>query len=71
MQQCPSQSRSALRNPQMSGDKLTYTFDVLEGTLPAAAWPCSLFIDPIGRPLTPVSVAGVRRRDRREDRRGR
>ncbi len=30
--------------------------------------PCSLFIDPIGRPLSPVSVAGVRRRERCRDR---
>jgi len=28
-----------------------------------------LFIDPLGRPLSPMSVAGVRRRDDRRERR--
>ena len=27
--------------------------------------PCSLFVDPVGMPLTPVSVAGVARRTTR------
>jgi hypothetical protein len=36
---------------------------------PATAGPCVLFIDPLGRPLSPVSVAGVRRRELRRDRR--
>jgi len=51
-----------LRNPQLSGDDLTYDVTVLEGTLPASAGPCSLFIDIIGCPLTPMSYAGVARR---------
>jgi hypothetical protein len=54
-----------LRNPQLAGDALTYNIEVLEGTLPTSAGACSLFIDPIGRPLSPMSVAGVRRRQRR------
>jgi hypothetical protein len=58
-----------LRDPHLTEDILTYNIVVLDGTLPARAGPCSLFIDPIGRPLSPVSVAGVRRRDRRRDRR--
>lgn len=36
---------------------------------PATAGPCVLFIDPLGRPLSPVSVVGVRRRDMRRERR--
>jgi len=58
-----------IMDPQLDGDTLTYKVNVLDGTLPATAGPCSLFIDPIGRPLSPMSVAGVRRRERRRDRR--
>jgi hypothetical protein len=39
--------------------------DVLEGALPAAATSYSVFIDPFGRPLSPVSVVGMLRRARR------
>ena len=53
-----------ISDPQLTGDTLTYKVNVLDGTLPAKAT-CSLFIDPIGRPLSPMSVAGVRRRQRR------
>jgi hypothetical protein len=63
----PEDATVVLRNPKLAGDALTYQVDVLDGTLPAKAGPCSLFIDPIGRPLSPVSVAGVRRRERRRD----
>jgi len=41
---------------------------VLEGTLPAESGPCSLFIDVFGRPLSPVSVAGSKRRQLRQPR---
>ena len=41
-----------------------------EKNMAASGGPNSLFIDIIGRPLSPVSVAGVaRREDRRERRR--
>ena len=65
----PEEVTVELRDPHLTEDTLTYHVVVLDGTLPARAGPCSLFIDPIGRPLSPVSVAGVRRRDRRRDRR--
>jgi hypothetical protein len=58
-----------LTNPQLEGEGLTYNAAVLEGELPGSSGPCSLFIDPIGRPLSPVSVMGVRRRGRRRARR--
>ena len=61
----PEDATVVLRNPHMAGDTLTYNVEVLEGTLPTSAGACSLFIDPIGRPLSPMSVAGVRRRQRR------
>ncbi len=51
-----------LRNPQFTGDDLTYDISVIEGKLPAKGGPCSLFIDIIGMPLTPLSYAGVARR---------
>ena len=54
-----------LQNPQLVGSKLTYTVKVLDGTLPASGGAASLFIDVIGRPLTPLSVAGVARRSSR------
>jgi len=52
----------------LEGDDLTYRIDVLEGTLPAEAGPCSLFIDVFGRRLSPVPVAGSKRRPLRQPR---
>jgi len=54
-----------LSNPVLENDSLTYDIKVLEGTIPKASGECSLFIDLIGRPLTPVSYAGVARRTTR------
>jgi hypothetical protein len=51
-----------LRNPQLSGKDLTYEVTVLEGKIPSTSEACSLFIDIIGCPLTPMSYAGVARR---------
>ena len=50
----------------LEGNDLTYRIDVLEGTLPEESGPCSLFIDVFGRPLSPVSVAGTKRRPLRQ-----
>ena len=61
----PEEVTMTISAPQLDGDTLTYKVNVLDGTLPAKAGPCSLFIDPVGRPLSPVSVAGMRRRERR------
>jgi hypothetical protein len=58
-----------LTNPHVQDDGLSYDATILEGELPDTCGPCSLFIDPIGRPLSPVSVMGVRRRGRRRARR--
>lgn len=54
-----------LTRPVLSNDELTYTVAILDGDMPANGGPSSLFIDVIGRPLSPMSVAGVRRRERR------
>ena len=61
----PEEVTMTISDPQLDGDTLTYQVDILDGMLPTKAGPCSLFIDPVGRPLSPVSVAGVRRRQRR------
>ncbi len=53
------------KRPVVSGDDLIFTIKVLEGKLPAEGGPVVMFIDPIGRPLSPGSVAGVHRRHRR------
>jgi len=51
-----------LRNPQLKGDDFTYDVRVLKGEMPAKGGLCSLFIDIIGMPLTPMSYAGAARR---------
>jgi hypothetical protein len=50
-----------LREPRLDGHELTYTVDVLEGTLPERSGPCALFIDVFARAFSPASVAGVQR----------
>lgn len=54
-----------LHDPVLNGKDLTYSVDIIEGDIPASASNVSLFIDVIGMPLTPLSVAGVARRTRR------
>lgn len=51
-----------LANPVLKGEDLSYDVKILEGNLPAKGGPVSLFIDIIGMPMTPVSVAGATRR---------
>lgn len=51
-----------LKSPKLEGGNLTFDVDVLEGDIAGADGPASLFIDIIGRPLTPMSFAGVARR---------
>jgi hypothetical protein len=65
----PQEVVVTIRDPIMDGDSLRYEVTVLDGELPTATGPCALFIDPFGRPLSPVSAAGMHRRDRRRDRR--
>ena len=58
-----------LKNPGLEDGTVSYAIEVLEGPVPALTGPASLFVDPLGRPLTPVSVAGAHRRVRRRERR--
>jgi hypothetical protein len=55
-----------LKDPVLVGSELTYTVEILDGEMPVSGGPIALFIDVIGRPLSPVSMAGMhRRRSRR------
>jgi hypothetical protein len=51
-----------LRNPRLKGNDLSYDVKVIEGKLPKAGGPATLFIDIIGMPWTPFSFAGAARR---------
>lgn len=51
-----------LHEPGLQGRDLSYRVDELEGEPPAIGGAASLFIDIIGRPITPVSFAGASRR---------
>jgi hypothetical protein len=58
-----------LTEPELNGSDLSYQVEILDGEMPVTGGECALFIDVIGRPLSPVSVAGMHRRDRRAARR--
>ena len=58
-----------IRQPRHENGDLSYSIDILEGTVPTQTGAVTLFIDPFGRPLSPVSVCGMSRRERRRDRR--
>jgi hypothetical protein len=64
----PEDAIVVLKDPVLESDTLTYTVTILEGSLPAKGELVSVFIDPFGRPLSPVSVAGMNRRARRRRR---
>ena len=65
----PEDAVIVIQEPHLDGRQLSYSIETLEGAVPAQAGPVTLFIDPFGRPLSPVSVGGMRRRERRRDRR--
>jgi len=51
-----------LKTPKLEGDKLTFNVQTLEGDLAGGDGGAALFIDIIGRPMSPMSFAGVGRR---------
>jgi len=51
--------------PRLEGKDLVYNVEVLDGNAAVTGEASALFIDVIGRPLTPLSVAGVARRTTR------
>lgn len=56
-----------LMNPRIEGENLTYDIAVLEGEVLKMSGAASLFIDPLGMPMTPTSRAGRHRRVRRHE----
>ena len=54
-----------IKRPMVSGKDMVFPVKVLEGELPTRGGAVLMFIDPIGRPLSPTSAAGVHRRHRR------
>jgi len=58
----PEDAVVVLREPRLEDGTLSYTVEMLEGTLPRSSGPCTLFIDVFGRPLAPASGAGEQRR---------
>ena len=67
--EAPDDAVVVIRQPRLENGELSYSIETLEGAVPTQTGPVTLFIDPFGRPLSPVSVCGVRRRERRRDRR--
>jgi len=53
------------KRPLVSANDMVFPIKVLEGELPNAGETVIMFIDPIGRPMSPTSVAGAHRRHRR------
>lgn len=51
--------------PLYQDGDLLFEVRVIEGTVPESGGKSALFIDTVGHPLSPGSVAGVHRRDRR------
>ena len=51
-----------LKNPVLSGNNLIYEVDLQKGEISHDAKGCTLFIDPVGKPASPTSVAGAKRR---------
>ena len=53
------------KRPITRGDDMIFGIKVLDGKLPAQGGSVVMFIDPIGRPVSPTSRAGVHRRHKR------
>ena len=61
----PEDAVVVIQDPHLDDGVLSYGINLLDGTVPPTTGPCALFIDPFGRPLSPVSAAGMHRRERR------
>ena len=54
------------KQPIVNGDEFVYHgIQIIEGDLPKITGAGTMFIDPVGRPMSPGSVAGVHRRHTR------
>ncbi len=54
--EAPEDAVVVIQQPRLANGQLSYSIKTLEGTVPTQAGPVTLFIDPFGRPLSPVSV---------------
>ena len=54
----PEDAVVVIKEPRLEDGQLSYSIETLEGTVPAQSGPVTLFIDPFGRPLSPVPCAG-------------
>jgi len=61
----PQEIVLVLKSPKLDKGDLLYDVEVLDGSKKVTGGASSLFIDTIGRPMSPMSVAGVKRRKRR------
>jgi hypothetical protein len=61
----PKEVVVVLNRPRLSDGDLVYDVEVIDGAKTLDGGAASLFIDTIGRPLTPMSYAGVARRTSR------
>jgi hypothetical protein len=61
----PQEIVLVLKSPSLEGNDLLYDVEVLDGPQKITGGASSLFIDTVGRPASPGSVAGVKRRERR------
>ena len=53
------------KRPLINGNDMVFPIKVIEGELPSTGETVIMFIDPIGRPMSPTSVAGAHRRHHR------
>jgi len=53
------------KKPLVRGNDMAFPIKVIDGKLPLTGGTVIMFIDPIGRPMSPTSAAGVHRRHRR------
>jgi hypothetical protein len=58
----PEDAVVVLREPRLQDDTLSYSVEVLDGSLPRRSGPCALFIDVFGRSLSAASGSRVARR---------
>ena len=58
----PEDAVIVLREPRLEENTLSFSVEILDGSLPRRSGPCALFIDVFGRPLSPTSSPGVARR---------
>ncbi len=51
-----------LNNPRLEGLNLVYDIKLVDGEMLSSGGASSIFIDPVGKPVSPTSAAGVHRR---------